>query len=372
MGKTTVTIKHSYQFDDSATTQISRLLSVPQKICIITHANPDGDAIGSSLALSNLLLRMNHEVSVVTPNQMMEFLNWMTGADEVISFADEGDIAIAAIQNAEIIFCLDFNNLSRIDGASDYVLSNQTAVKILIDHHNQLQSFCQFIFSFPEACATAELVFCFIQNLGLAHLIDSTIAECLYCGIMTDSGNFRFNSVTPELHEISAELLRRGVNQNKVYELVFDSNSIRTMKLHGYVMSEKMEYIEESKCVIISLSDEEQKRFNAGKTEIDDVVNFGLKLQGAKVSAFFYENDGKVRASFRSKGDFSVKDIAGKYFNGGGHLNAAGGVSSKNIVDTVSEFKKILTTEIKPHQEHSPSELIDKNLIIETFKEVKR
>lgn len=337
-----MSVKPKYQFDDSAMESILQLLSSPKRICIITHVNPDGDAIGSSLALGNLLSKTNHEVSVVTPNQMMGFLKWMDGAEKVISLADKIDLGISAIQNAEIIFCLDFNSLARIEGASEYLLANKAAIKILIDHHIQPQDFCQFTFSFPDACATAELIFYFIEKLGLTPLIDSSIADCLYCGIMTDSGNFRFNLVTPELHEITAILLRKGANQNRVYELIYDSNSISTMKLNGYVMSEKLEHIEANNAVIIYLTDEEQQRFKVGKTEIDDVVNFGLKIEGVKLSAFFYENEGKVRASFRSKGNLSVKEIATKYFNGGGHLNAAGGISSKDILETVSEFKQIL------------------------------
>lgn len=337
-----MTVRPKYQFDNSSMKEISKILSSPQKVCIITHVNPDGDAIGSSLALGNLLSKMEHEVSVVTPNQMMGFLKWMSGSDKVISFADNKELGVSAIKNAEVIFCLDFNNLSRIEEASEHVLANKAAVKILIDHHIQPQDFCQFTFSFPDACATAELIFYFIEKLGTASLIDNSIADCLYCGIMTDSGNFRFNSVSPELHEIAAALLRKGANQNRVYELVYDSNSIDMMKLNGFVMAERLEHIETKNTVIVYLTEEEQQRYNAGKTEIDDVVNFGLKIEGVKLSAFFYENEGKVRASFRSKGNLSVKEIATKYFNGGGHLNAAGGFSSKNILETVSEFKQIL------------------------------
>ena len=331
-----------YNFPDFEIKSISKLLSTPKKICIVTHVNPDGDAIGSSLALSNILLKMNHTVSVITPNKMMGFLEWMKGANDIISFTNQGEFGVLAIQEAEIIFCLDFNDPSRIEDVSEYVLANKTAIRILIDHHINPKDFCQFTFSFPDACATAELTFYFIENIGLSHLTDSSIAESLYCGIMTDSGNFRFNSVSPELHEIVAELIRQGVNQNRVYELVYDSNSINALKLHGFIMLKKLEYLEDYKAVIITLNDKEQRRFRVGKTEIDDVVNIGLKIEGVRISAFFYENEGKVRVSFRSKGDLSVKDIASKYFNGGGHINAAGGISPKSIKNTVIEFKRIL------------------------------
>lgn len=332
-----------YPFDKIEVDKISELLTSPKRICILTHVNPDGDAIGSSLALANVLLKNNHEVVVITPNAMMGFLKWMKGTDDVISFQNNPEDAIVNIRNSEIIFCLDFNNPVRIEGVAKYLAENTKAIKILIDHHIDPKDFCQINFSFPVACSTAELIYCFIKNIGLYNLIDSDSAECLYCGIMTDSGNFRFNSVTPELHEITADLLRLGVDQNKVYELVYDSNSLNTLKIHGYVMAEKLDHIEESKAVIISLSDEEQKRFNVGKTEIDEIVNFGLRISGVTLSAFFYENDGKVRVSIRTKGNISAKNIVMQHFNGGGHFNAAGGVSEVKLEQTVLDFRKLIS-----------------------------
>lgn len=332
-----------YPFVKIELDKISELLTSPKRICILTHVNPDGDAIGSSLALANVLKKNNHEVVVITPNVMMGFLKWMKGTDDVISFQNNPEDAIVNIRISEIIFCLDFNNPARIEGVTKYLAENTKAIKILIDHHIEPKDFCQINFSFPEACSTAELIYCFIKNIGLYNLIDSDIAECLYCGIMTDSGNFRFNSVTPELHEITADLLRLGVDQNKVYELVYDSNSLNTLRIHGYVMAEKLDHIEESKAVIISLSEEEQKRFNVGKTEIDEIVNFGLRISGVTLSAFFYENDGKVRVSIRTKGNISAKNIVMQHFNGGGHFNAAGGVSEEKLVQTVIDFRKLIS-----------------------------
>lgn len=333
-------ISQKYHFDDSSIVKIKELLNQPKRICIITHVNPDGDAIGSSLALANLLIKLNHEVTVITPNRMMGFLTWMKGADQVISFNEKSEIAIANIQNADVLFCLDFNNLNRIGDIGDHVVANIEAVKILVDHHLNPQSFCDYVFSFPDACATAEIIYYFIRELGLTYKIDLPISECLYCGVVTDSGNFRFGSVSPELHEITADLLRHGADQNKIYELIYDSNSFDTVRLHGYVLANKMELV--GNAIIISLSEEEQRRFNAGKAEIDEIVNFGLKIKDVNLCTFFYENDDMVRVSFRSKGNISVKEIATKYYNGGGHLNAAGGIASKNIDEAVLEFKNLL------------------------------
>ncbi len=335
-------VPNKYYFDETCIAEISKILSTFKNICIITHVNPDGDAIGSSLALSNLLLKMGHNVSVIIPNQMMEFLKWMQNADKIFSFADQKESVKNTIKNADIIFCLDFNNLSRVGGVADFIIENKKAIKILIDHHLEPQAFCDFIFSFPKACATAELMFYFFQRLGFSDYIDQSIAECLYCGIMTDSGNFRFDCVSAELHEITSLLLRKGANQNKIYDLIYNVNSIDLIRLQGYVMSEKMHITEDGKTILISLDTKEQQRFNVAKTEIDYFVNFGLTINGVNLSAFFYENNGIVRAAFRSKGNISVKDIAANYYNGGGHLNASGGTSKKNLSDTISQFMEIL------------------------------
>lgn len=333
---------NKYYFDETFIGEISKLLSTSKNICIITHVNPDGDAIGSSLALYNFLLKMKHNVTVITPNQMMKFLKWMQNADKVFSFAEQKESAKNAIENADIIFCLDFNSLSRAGDAAGFIIENKKAIRILIDHHLQPQAFCDFIFSFPKACATAELMFYFIQQLGFSDYIDESIAECLYCGIMTDSGNFRFDCVSAELHELIAALLRRGANQNKIYDLIYNVNSFDLIRLQGYVMSEKMHITEDGKTILISLDNEEQQRFNVGKTDLDYIVNLGLTINGVNLSAFFYENNGIVKAAFRSKGNISVRDIAANYYNGGGHLNASGGTSTKNLLDTVSQFMEIL------------------------------
>lgn len=331
-----------YNFNPQHIREIQQQLSRKKKIVIATHINPDGDAIGSSLALAGVLKKKSHDVTVISPNDVPEFLKWMNDADSIIQFNTQKERATQIISEAEIIFCLDFNNPKRIDEVASPVIENATATKILIDHHLEPSDFCKYIFSFPVACATAELIYYFLKELNLLGLIDSQIAECLYCGIMTDSGNFKFKSVSPELHQVTAFLLSKGAVNYKIYELVYDSYKPETLALHGFVLSGRMKVFKQHNTVLLWLSATEQEKFNATKDDIDEIVNYGLKIQGIKLSAFFYEQDGKVKTSFRSKGNTSVKEIATKYFNGGGHINAAGGTSNLNLEETLNYFENLL------------------------------
>jgi phosphoesterase RecJ-like protein len=320
--------------------RLQELLARPKKVVITTHKGPDGDAMGSSLALSNYLLSKGHEVCVVTPNDYPTFLHWMKGNESVIDYTLEPEKAEEITAQAELIFCLDFNTLSRIDTYAPVVAAS-SASKVLIDHHQQPDDF-DFTLSDTSACSTAQLIFEFLEIMGDTDAIDQDIAECLYAGIMTDTGNFRFPSVTAKTHQIVSFLLEKGARHNLVYDRIHDNNSVSKLQLLGYCLNDKLEVLPEYGTAIISLTAEDLQRFNYKKGDTEGVVNYALSIEGVSVAAFFVERDGMVKISFRSKGDFSVNQLARDHFNGGGHINAAGGAFGTKVGEAISKFKQIL------------------------------
>jgi phosphoesterase RecJ-like protein len=330
----------SFFQDQKPLSRVRELLSAPRKVAVVTHHNPDGDAIGSSLGLAGILAKKGHNITVITPNAPAGALNWMAGAEKILPFAENPEKAHEILLAAELIFCLDFNTPKQ-GGAAFPSVAEAKGVKVMIDHHLEPGDFCDIVFSYPKAAATAELVWHFIAALGWDDLCDAGTASALYTGLMTDTGNFRFNSVTPELHETVAALLRHGAKPDAVYEQVFENTPINALRLLGFALSEKLQVLESGKVAVMSLSADEQKRFDARKADIDDLVNFGLKIAGVRFVALFYETGGQVRGSFRSKGGFSARDFAAKHYGGGGHFNAAGGSSTKSVADTVAEFIRL-------------------------------
>jgi phosphoesterase RecJ-like protein len=323
--------------------QLKSFLSVPRRIVITTHKGPDGDAMGSSLGLANYLQIKGHTVSVITPNDYPSFLKWMKGNDDVIEYCYHEEKAKRITGKAELIFCLDFNTLSRIDTYAPVVESSK-APKVLIDHHQQPDTF-EYNFSDTTACSTAQLIFEFLELLGDDHLITQDIAECLYAGIMTDTGNFRFNSVTSKTHQIVSTLIEKGVRNDWVYDKIHDNNSVSRLKLLGYCLNEKLEVLPEFNAAYICLTEEELKRFNFQKGDTEGVVNYALSIKGVRVAAFFVQRDGIIKISFRSKGDISVNQLSRDHFGGGGHINAAGGAYS-DMDTAVQTFKKVISNYI--------------------------
>jgi len=319
---------------------LKQKLSSPKKIVITTHKGPDGDAMGSSLALYNYLIKKGHNVCVITPNEYPKFLKWMKGDDNVIEFCNNIKKATHITNEAEIIFCLDFNNLSRID-TYEPVVANSNAYKVLIDHHQQPDKF-DFNYSDTNSCSTAQMVFEFINAFDDLECIDKDIAECIYAGILTDTGNFRFKSVTARTHEVVAQLISKGAQTYLVNDLIYDNNSINRLKLLGYCLNDKLEVFSKYSSAIIHLTHKELDRFNFQKGDTEGVVNYALSIKGVSIAAFFVERDGLVKISFRSKGDFSVNQLARDHFNGGGHINAAGGVYGSDIDKAIKKFKEIL------------------------------
>lgn len=329
-------------FDPVALLAVKELISNAQHIVITTHHKPDGDALGSSLALSKYLNASGKSVTVVAPSEFPDFLNWMKGSKEVIDFIRTPKPATEELNKADLIFCLDFNDPRRAEKMQN-VLMETTAKKILIDHHLHPVEFCDYTFSYHKSCATAEILYYFIKELGGKQSIDQDIAECLYAGIMTDSGSFRFSSVTPDTHRVAAELIALGAQHYKVHELIFDSFSFIRLKFLGFCLKDKLSVVNGYKAAYLAVSKAEMDAYQHKTGDLEGIVNYALSIKGIKMAALFSEGDGVIKISFRSKDEFSVRELAEKYFEGGGHHNAAGGKSKLTLNDTVAKFLEIIT-----------------------------
>ena len=323
-------------------TALKILLSSPKKIVITTHRGPDGDAMGSSLGLMHLLKQFRHNVHVITPNSYADFLHWMPGNEDVIVFEDNEEEAKQITENADLIFLLDFSHISRIADFADTV-SNSNATKILIDHHQDPDmEIADIIFSDTTACSTAQLLYEVIDAMDLTNHINKEIAECLYVGIMTDTGSFKYSSTTAKTHHIIAELIATGAENAKIHDLIYDNSSANRMKLLGYCLNKKLLLYPENNSAVISLTAEELEQFNFKKGDTEGVVNYALAIKGIVFAVFIAEKDGMVKLSLRSKGNFKVNEIANKYFCGGGHMNASGGISEVSVNETIKIVEKII------------------------------
>lgn len=322
-------------------TEIKELLSTPKRIVITTHKNPDGDAMGSSLGLYNFLIQLGHTTTVVTPNEYPDFLSWLPGNANVKVAKDIPEFCKDRIAEADIIFCLDFNTLSRIDQLAKPV-GDAKGYKVLIDHHQQPDAF-NTMFHAVEASSTCQLVYEFIEALGKAELVNADVATCLYTGIMTDTGSFKFPSTTANVHRIIGALIAAGANNSAIHRNVYSAYTADRLKLLGYCLSEKMVVLPEKATAYISLTKEELKRFNFRAGDTEGIVNFPLDIKGIKLSAIFIEKEDGVKISFRSVGSFSVNQFSRAHFGGGGHDNAAGGQSNLTLQQTVEKFVTLLS-----------------------------
>jgi phosphoesterase RecJ-like protein len=321
--------------------QLKKLLAKPKKIAIVTHWSPDGDAIGSSLGLWNFLRKLKHDVTVVVPNEYPEFLNWMYGQKQIVDATKNKKKAALTLKNAELIFCLDFNDLKRINVLGEIITKLETP-KVLIDHHPNPSDFASFVLHKVEASSTAELIYDFIAELKGTKLIDKDIANCLYTGIMTDTGSFRFPSTTVKTHLVIAKLMQAGAENSLNHNRIYDDNTESRLRLLGFALSEKLEVLPEFHTAFFTLNDPEHDLFNYKKGDTEGLVNYALTIRGIVFAAFFSERDGKVKCSFRSKGNFDVNQFARAGFNGGGHKNAAGGMLELPLNEVVKKFKSML------------------------------
>ncbi|MFN8152981.1 MAG: bifunctional oligoribonuclease/PAP phosphatase NrnA [Bacteroidia bacterium] len=329
-------------FSEVQISELLNLLSEPKRIVITTHHKPDGDALGSSLGLRRVLEKAGHRAEVVVPSEFPQFLSWMSGASQAVDFIRDGRKARELLSAADLVFCLDFNEPSRVEQMKNELVKI-TAPIVLIDHHlTPMPGFGKLVFSFPDHASTAELLVHILLEAGLDHLLDRESAECLYTGIMTDTGSFRFNSVSAVTHRMTARLMEEGVRNDWIHEAIYDTNSFWRMRFLGFTLYEKMEILEDFRTVVITATQSDMDRFNHQPGDLEGIVNYGLSISGVKVSVLMAERDGLIKISFRSKGTFSVKDIAEKYFEGGGHRNAAGGRSRLSLQQAVQRFKEVL------------------------------
>lgn len=313
-----------------------------RKVVIVTHHKPDADALGSSLGLSGYLKKKGHSVTVITPSDYPEFLHWMPGNNEVLAFGNGNKTVIdEKINKAEIIFCLDFSALNRIQDLTE-VVRNAPGKKVMIDHHLEPENFAEFVKWDVQSASTAELIFNLIRELGDEQLIDANIADCLYAGLMTDTGGFRHSNTRYEEFQVASELVRLGANPTKISKLIYDTNTVERLRLTGFVLSEKLKVLPEYKTAYMTLSLDELKRFGSQTGDTEGFVNYGLSIKGIKLAVMIYERKDSVKLSLRSLGEFSVNEVARKHFEGGGHRNASGGSSSLSLEQTLQKFLAIL------------------------------
>ena len=321
---------------------LKELLREPKEVMITTHHKPDADALGSSLGLAGYLKKLGHRVTVITPSDYPSFLTWMEGNDDVLVYSEKNDALVRRIiSESQVIFCLDFSNLSRINEMGDYIREAK-GTKVLVDHHLQPEDFADLDFSNPNAAATAELVYDLIKALGDGDMIDTGIGECLYAGIMTDTGSFRHPSTSKNVHLIIADLLHIGVNTSNIHRLIYDSSSELRLRFLGYALKDKLVVHPEYKTAYIAITADELKAYDSKTGDTEGLVNFALSIEGIVFAAVIIDRSQAVKISFRSVGEFSVNDFARAHFNGGGHRNAAGGMSIDSLDATVEKFESLL------------------------------
>ncbi|MEO8149711.1 MAG: DHH family phosphoesterase, partial [Bacteroidia bacterium] len=328
-----------FNANDLAT--IKQQLSSPRKIAIVTHYKPDGDAMGSSLALYDFLKNLQHDVMVVAPSDYPDFLRWMPGDETVINYEFNPAQAEKVLSNAEIIFMLDFNDERRVE-KMEAVLRATKAFKIMIDHHLEPSGFCDITLSFAGASSTCELIYHFAKAIDTSYKLTLAFAENVYVGIMTDTGSFRFSSTSGDVHRIMADLLDAGVIPNKIHEAVYDNFSANRTHFLGFCLKDKLTVLNDYNVAYIVVSKKELYQYKHQTGDTEGIVNYALGIKGMRMAAFLCEHENMIKISFRSKGEFSVKELAAQHFSGGGHQNAAGGKSLIPLDETISKFLALL------------------------------
>ncbi len=322
-------------------------LTNPKKVVITTHQKPDGDAMGSSLGLYHFLTQLGHSVTVISPTNWASFLKWMPGASNVVDFELSKEVAIKFIKEAELLFCLDFNVLHRTKNMEPF-LAQLECTKVLIDHHQQPQvDYFSYGISNTAKSSTCEMVYDFIVESGFDDKINVDISQCLYTGVMTDTGSFRFPSTKASVHLMVARLKETGFNHTLVHENIYDSFLENRLRFIGHCLLNRLEVLYESNTAIMAVSKNDLLRFHIKTGDTEGLVNYLLTIQGIKLGALVIDRDEERKWSFRSKGGFDVNTFARAHFEGGGHFNAAGGRTDDSLDATVWKFKKV----IKQYQE---------------------
>ncbi len=315
-----------------------------QEIIITAHIAPDGDAVGSSLAMQKILQKLEKKTTVILPDKIPSALQWLPGAADIVIYDHQAEIAQAHIHTADLIFCLDYNTLARLGKMREYLKTHFKGTYCMIDHHLDAEDFGQLYFGNTAASSTCELIFDWLENCDYLSYLDSESATCLYTGIMTDTGSFRFASTSARTHQIVAYLMGLGILHHEIHQSIYDSHSEERLRLWGFAMYQRLFTFPHWKTAVISLSAADLKQFHYQSGDTEGLVNQLLSIQGTKLAILMTEKEGKVRLSFRSANGFTVNHLAATHFHGGGHANAAGGYSTKSIEDTL----KHLTDDVLP------------------------
>lgn len=322
--------------------ELFSLLDQPKNVVITFHQKPDADAMGSALGLYHFLKQLHHTVTVISPTNWAGFLSWMPGCKHVLDFEMQKGKALAAIEKTEWLFCLDFNTMNRTRGMEEK-LSNLSCIKILIDHHQQPQEeMFDYGISDVKKSSTSEMVYDFINAAGYADKINVNVAECLYAGVMTDTGSFRFTSTTASVHRMVADLKDRGLEHSHIHENLFDNFLESRFRFFGHVLLNRMEIFYEYNTALIAIPQADLIKFNVKTGDTEGLVNFPLSIHGIKLASIIIDRGDERKSSFRSKGGFDVNTFARKYFNGGGHFNAAGGKNLEPLEEVVRKFKEAI------------------------------
>lgn len=321
---------------------ILEFIEAANRIVITSHRSPDGDSVGSSLGMMRFLKAIGKDAVICHPDPAPAFLNWIKGNDCIWDFETDRERVEEEITKADLIFCLDYNGFDRMGNEMGALVRGASAKKVMIDHHPFPDDGFAISASYPKACSTSELILDFMESIGKSGVLNSAIGSPLYLGIVTDTGSFRFPSVTGQTHRRMGTLLDAGVRHWEIHEQTFDNNRLDKLRLRGYAMAEKVELLPEYQTAILSLTSEELKRFNYAKGDTEGLVNSVLSVEGVTMAVSLLETDGKVKISFRSQGDSAVNEIAADHFGGGGHKNAAGGVSTEGMEATIEKIKRIL------------------------------
>ena len=317
-------------------------ISSSSRVAILTHSNPDGDAIGSSLAMALALSQRGIDAQVIIPDGLPDFLRWLPGIERSTTFAYKKEKAIEIMEGADLIFCLDFNDPKRLGPVEEY-LTKSKARKVLIDHHQDPRQFTDMAITETWRGSVGEMIYILLKELFEEQVLNKEIATCLYVAIMTDTGNFSYASSYPEIFHIVGDLMKYDLDKDMIFSQVYDAFTEDRLRLQGYCMQEKMVVIPEYFTAYISLSDEELKKFNHRKGDTEGFVNIPFAIKGIRFTALFVEKKDRIKVSFRSRGNFPVNQIAAEHYHGGGHVNAAGGDSFVSMDDTLSTFESLLS-----------------------------
>lgn len=327
--------------DQKQIDSLRKLLETSERIIITCHIAPDGDALGSSLGLARVLESLGKTVKVITPDTPPKHLSFLPGFKEITIFSKYEDFCAKLCQASDLIFCLDFNALKRIDRLAD-IVKDSPAKKVMIDHHESPEQFCDLIISYPQVSSTSMLVFRVITRLGLFPLIDKETGTCILTGMMTDTGNFAYNCMDPDLYIVESELIRKGVDKVTIYNKAFNEESADQMRLNAYALANKMQLFPSYGAALITLTRDELNQFHYQRGYTEGLVNKPLNIPQIQYSFYLREETGFIKVSSRSKGSFAVNKICEEHFGGGGHINAAGGEFYGTMDEAVEKFKSLL------------------------------